>query len=183
MGTSVNQSSPNEPKWRLARATLGRRDVAPTDQVAELWRSAATDREGALLRELSDPLLGRAMFLCATQPNAKDALTAFDAAVVESRTSNFAVELGRRALGRAALAGGGAANFAAELFAETTNYYVSRDLPGFVGSPNHVKTAIESLALRQDLRGVARSAAASVTPPTEARWPEYVATVMARLTE
>jgi hypothetical protein len=111
-------------------------------------------------------------------------LNGFDATVLQSRTCNFAVELGRRALGRAALAGTGAEGFAAELFAETTSYYIARDLPGFVGSKHRIPTAHEALVLKRELQQLARTAAATPRVSTDVKdWRGYVQEVIGRLTK
>jgi hypothetical protein len=184
MGTSVNQHSPDIPSWRLARALLGNSEAAPADQVAELWRAAVADRSRALQSELSDALLARAAGIAREARSAQEALADFDDTVLRSRTCNFAVELGRRALARAALAGTGAEGFAAELFAEATSYYVARDLPGFVGSKHRVQTAHEALDLKHELQQLARTAAATRRVSTDAKkWPGYVQEVIGRLTK
>jgi hypothetical protein len=176
VGTSVSQPSPNTPNWRLARALLGRPDASPPDQVAELWRAATVDRARAWEAELADPLLAEAARIALThRRDPQKALEQFDQSVYESRTRNFALELGRRALARAALSGTGPEGFAAELFSEATSYYVARDLPGFVGSPNRVKNAQDALRLKAELQNVARVMASGREVPVDARgWAHYV---------
>ena len=93
------------------------------------------------------------------------------------------MEFGRRALARAAMSKTGAAGFAAELFAEATSYYVARDLPGFVGSPNRVQNARESLSLKAGLQKAAREAASVGTVSAEpTSWAQYIDNVLERLT-
>lgn len=184
MGTSVNQPSPNTPSWRLARALLGRSDTPAERQVAELWRAATADRSQALQRELADPILARAVEIAAASAGtAHDALERFDQVVYESRSNNFALELGRRALARAVLNGTGPGGFAAGLFSEATAYYVSRDLPGFVGSPSRVNTAHQALALKSELQGLTYRLASAQTPTASAEgWARFVESTVALLT-
>jgi hypothetical protein len=184
VGTSVNQPSPNTPNWRLARAVLGRPDAAPTDQVAELWLAAAADRARVLEKELADPLLAKAAEIAsAHRQDPQRAMAEFDRTVYESRTTNFVLELGRRALARATLMGTGAEGFAAELFSETTSYYVARDLPGFVGSPNRVGNAHDALKLKAELQSVTRTLASAGDVSVDVRsWARYVAATIERLT-
>lgn len=184
MGTSVNQPSPKTPSWRLARALLGRRDVQPADQVAELWRAATTDRNRVLRDELADPLLARAAGLAAASGgDPQVALDRYDRSVSESRSKNFALEFGRRALARAALSNSGAAGFAAELFSEATSYYVARDLPGYVGSPHRVQNAREALSLKSGLQKAASELASVGTVSAEPKaWAQFVDAALERLT-
>jgi hypothetical protein len=163
---------------------LGRTDATPADQVAELWRAATTDRNRLLRDELADPLLAQAAGLAAVSGgDPQSAVDQYDRSVSESLSRNFAVEFGRRALARAATSNTGAAGFAAELFAEATSYYVARDLPGFVGSPNRVQNARESLSLKAALQKAAREAASVATVSAEPRsWAKYIDAVLERLT-
>lgn len=184
MGTSVSQPSPDTPNWRLARALLGRPDTPPGNQVTELWRAAVADRARALETELADPLLARAARIASEQrQNPQQALEQFDQSVYESRSCNFALELGRRALARSVLSGSGSEGFAAELFTEATSYYVARDLPGFVGSPNRVKNASAALKLRAELQNATRELASNRPLEPGARgWARYVTATIRILT-
>lgn len=184
MGTSVNQPSPGTPNWRLARALLGRPDAPPIDQVGELWRAATADRARALQGELADPLLARAAEIAATHGgNPQAALEQYDRYVHESYSRNFALEFGRRALARATLKATGAAGFAAELFSEATSYYVARDLPGFVGSPNRVQNARDALELKTKLQTATRDIASTADVSVEPRaWARHVDDAIQRLT-
>lgn len=184
MGTSVNQPSPGTPNWRLARALLGRPDAPPIDQVGELWRAATADRARALQAELADPLLARAAEIAATHSgDPQAALEQYDRHVHESHSRNFALEFGRRALARATLKATGAAGFAAELFSEATSYYVARDLPGFVGSPNRVQNARDALELKAKLQTATRDIASSADVSVEPRaWARHVDDAIQRLT-
>jgi hypothetical protein len=158
--------------------------VQPPDQVAELWRAATADRDGVLRRELADPLLARAADIAAASSgDPRAALEQYDRDVAESRSANFALEFGRRALARAALHETGVEGFGAELFAEATSYYVARDLPGFVGSPGRVQGAKAALTLKADLQKSAREIVSTATPATEPKaWVRYVDAALERLT-
>jgi hypothetical protein len=163
---------------------VGRPDVQPADQVAELWRAATADRNRVLRDELADPLLARAAGLAAASGgDPQSALDQYDQSVSESRSRNFALEFGRRALARAALGDTGTAGFAAELFAEATSYYLARDLPGFVGSSNRVKNAREALSLKADLQSAAREVVSAGTVSADPKaWARYVDAALDRLT-
>jgi hypothetical protein len=67
--------------------------------------------------------------------------------------------MGRRALVRAVATGGGALAFASEIFAETASYYVSRDLPSYVGQEGCANTASAGIEVKENIRKIARNAA------------------------
>jgi hypothetical protein len=109
-----------------------------------------------------------------------EALFAYDEATLHLSDVGLAVDLGRRALVRAAAKNSGAIGFAGELFAEAASYYVSRDLPSFVAAPDHILNSSSAIALKEELRNVARQAAFIAGEPADDRrgWNRYVARVI-----
>ena len=184
MGTSVNQASPKTPPWRLARAALARPEFEVERQSQELWRAALGERGERLQADLSHPAIAGACRIAATGASPVDALNAWDREVVTARAAGLTFDIARRALARAAAANGGVTGFAAELFAEMTSYYASRDLPSIVGAKFRLSAPVQAIRLKEDLRAVARQAS-RVRPadPTPAKWQAYVNAVLAALTE
>ncbi|MDQ2668798.1 MAG: hypothetical protein M3Z05_22785 [Gemmatimonadota bacterium] len=175
MGTSTSHPSPNTPSWRIARQVLGR-DAAPlARQSEEIWKAAAADRGGRLGSELASPILAAAGAVAAQATSPLDAVRAFNRIAAEQRESGLALEIGRRALMRAVVSGGGASAFGAELFAEAASYYASRDLSSYVGAAGRVATSSESIALKDGLRAIAREAAGEVRVRTDSDgWSAFV---------
>ncbi len=183
MGTSTSHPSPDTPSWRIARQVLGREAAPLARQSEEIWKAAAADRGGRLGEELGSPVLAAAGSVASETSSAPDALRAFNRIAAEQRAAGLALEIGRRALVRAVTAGGGAAAFGAELFAEAASYYASRDLSSFVGAAGRVSTSSQSIALKEGLRAIARGAARETPVPTDASgWSTYVRRTLALLT-
>jgi hypothetical protein len=183
MGTSTSHPSPNTPSWRIARQVLGREAAPLARQSEEIWKAATADRGGRLGDELASPVLAAAGSVAAEATSAVDAVRAFNRIAAEQRATGLALEIGRRALMRAVTAGGGAAAFGAELFAEAASYYASRDLSSYVGAAGRVGTSSESIALKDGLRAIARGAAGEVPVRTDLDgWSAYVRGTLAVLT-
>ena len=183
MGTSSNHPSPNIPTWRPAKAILGRTDWAAERQSREIWQAALADREGRLRTDLGDPLLAGASRIAEAGLEPVSAVSSFHDSLNETQAAGLTLEMGKRALARAAAAKSGAEGFAAELFAEAASYYVSRDLPSFVGESGRVATTTDSIQFKEQIRNLAREAARSAgdvrTDPDG--WQNYVSDVIARL--
>ncbi len=183
MGTSSNQRSPATPPWRPALASLGRTGVPVSRQSAEVWRAASRDRDGRLLEELGSPVLAEACRIAAEEPQVVSALQTYDNVLSTNRAAGLALDMGKRALARAVVAQSGASGFASELFAEVASYYVSRDLPSFTARTGRISTTSEAIALKDNIKQIARSTAAGTenlsTEP--AGWQNYVGRVMTRL--
>ncbi len=180
MGTSANHPSPNTPNWKLAKAVVGREDVPAQRQTAEIWRAALKDRAAALKKELGSELLGRAAEIAESAQSPTAAVRQFEQLMLQSRAAGLTLEVGKRALARAVADRGGASGFATELFAEATSYYVSRDLPSFVGATGRVQSTTDSIQLKAEIRSVVRDSAASRemgrTDPVN--WRRYVGRVV-----
>lgn len=164
MGTSSNQASPNTPGWDLVRALLGREGVPPNRQATEIWRAAIGERGDLFIGDLSSPLIAGACRLASEANSPQTAVDEFESLVLRSREASLALDLCKRALARTVAAGTGSEGFGAELFAEVTSYYASRDLPSFTAVPGRVRTVAEAIRLKRDLRTFAADVAKSTGP-------------------
>jgi hypothetical protein len=180
MGTSKNVASPDTPPWKPALAVLGRTGVAAPRQLLEIWRSASADRGHRLLDDFATPTLAQACKLASTATNVAGALTEYDHMLGENKARGLGVEVGRRALARAISQKLGSQGFAAELFAEATSYYVSRDLPSFVGSRGRVETMSAAIALKSQIGFATRAVVENYgAPATDTNgWVTYVDRVL-----
>ena len=183
MGTSSNQPSPNTPGWRPAQASLGHLDLAVERQSMELWRAALTDRDGRLVEELADPLLASACEIAEQRISPDSAVQSFDNTLNQQYAAGLTLDMAKRALARSSAAESGAVGFAEELFAEATSYYASCDLPSFLGAPGRIQTTTDSIALKENLRNIAREAARTAAPISTAPegWRSYISEVLASL--
>lgn len=183
MGTSRNDPSPPIPPWKPALAVLGRTDVPVERQSLEIWRAVAADRRERLVRDFANPTLAEACSLVSKGRPIGEALAAYDEATLHLSDVGLAVDLGRRALARAAAKKSGASGFSSELFAEAVSYYASRDLPSFVAAPGRIANSSAAIALKEELRNIARQAALSVGEPRPDRrgWSRHVASVLTAL--
>ena len=183
MGTSNNQSSPNTPHWQPAQAVLGDPNWPVERQSEELWRSALMDRDGRLTEELADPLLASACEIAEERLLPARAVQSFDNTLSEQYAAGLTFDMAKRALARASATGSGSVGFAEELFAEATSYYASRDLPSFVGAAGRIQTTTDSIALKENLRNIARETARTVAPiaTNPQGWRNYISEVIASL--
>jgi len=176
MGTSRNDRSPDIPPWRMALAVLGRSDVPIERQSREIWMAAHADRGDKLIRDLSHPALAMACKAIESHLPLARTLQNYQESMQYEEASGFALEMGKRALIRSVSASKTATEFVGELFAETVSYYASRDLPSYVGSSGRVQTMSQSIALKEQLRDVARQAVRSAGSPSFSSegWSKYI---------
>jgi hypothetical protein len=176
MGTSKNVRSPDIPPWKPFLAVVGRPDIPVERQARELWRAAYADRGSRLEDDFSQKTLAAACELAGSSRNVQAALRDYDAANQREHRAGLGVELGRRALVRAIARGTGAAGFAADLFADASSYYASRDLPSFLGAAGRVPNTSSAIELKNAISGVTREQVSKIgMPRTDAEgWASFV---------
>jgi hypothetical protein len=185
MGTSKNVRSPDIPPWKPFIAVIGRKDVTVERQAQELWRAAHAERGERLVSEFSQSSIAAACALASRETNVTSALREFDSSVQRERRTGFAIEVARRALARAVAAKEGATGFAANLFADASAYYASRDLSSYVGAESRVDNTSSSIAVKDHIRQLTKQkVAAAGTPKTDrAGWTDFVSSVLKSLRE
>lgn len=167
----------------MTRAVLGNERWPVTRQVAELWRAALSDRDSRLADELSSSWMGEACSIASSDLGPGDAVREFEGRLAEQREAGLNLDLAKRALARSRAEDSGAHGFAAELFAEMTSYYASRDLPSVVGREGRVGSASESIELKRQMRDLVRTEAreAGPVPTTTEGWSNYIGRVLDNL--
>jgi hypothetical protein len=182
VGTSSNPSSPNTPPWRPFKAILGDPKWPIERQSIELWQAALADRNGQLRDDLSNPLLAEVSRLADAKLTVASTIQSFNALLGNNHAASLTIDMAKRALVRAAATQAGSTGFASELFAEAASYYVSRDLPSYVGVSNRISTTSEAIQLKDDFRKIARESARTAAVRTDPEgWKTYVSQVLTTL--
>ena len=183
MGTSRNDRSPGSPPWRPVQAVLGRNDIDSRRQVQEIWLAAFAERGERLIRDFAKPAMADLARVAASNPSPHAAIEAFDNVLAKRGDAGLALDLARRALVRNAVAKGGAAGFASELFAELSGYYASRDLPSYVGAENRIPNSSAAIELKNTIKMITQEAVRRVGEPKlkQSSWQTYVTAVVDQL--
>ena len=182
MGTSRNDRSPMTPPWKMVAAVIGTPDVPPLRQGIEIWRAVAADREEKLLRDFSNRSLAEACQWLSKGMPAQEAVVKFRHATMYEHSAGLAIDMGCRALARSAAQGADAASFVGELFAEAVSYYMSRDLPSYVGARGRIGNTSEAIRLKEAVRESTKQQVKSVGEPQFGRqWRGYIARVLKTL--
>lgn len=183
MGTSRNDASPSTPAWRVTNAVLGNTAVEADRQSLEVWRAASSDPSVALEDSLAHPVIAEACKIAGTASSIPAALSSFEQVLARTRAASLQIDLAQRAMVRSVAGGPDTGRFAAELFAEVASYYVSRDLPSHVAAHGRVPNTSSAIALKDQVRAIAREAALAAGPVrhTQQEWRTYVGLVLRKL--
>jgi hypothetical protein len=183
MGTSRNDRSPMTPPWKMALAVVGTPDVPVSRQSLEIWRAVAADRGEKLLRDFSNRSLAEACRWMSQQMPVNEVLARFQRETMYESNAGLAIDIGRRALARCAAERGDATSFVGELFAEAVSYYISRDLPSYVGARGRIPSNGDAIRLKEALRESTKQRVRSMGEPKlgPREWRGYISSVLRTL--
>jgi hypothetical protein len=157
MGTSVSQRSPNTGGWRAVSACYTSERI-PVDRAAvEIWR-AASKQDNSLIEQLGSQTVAAFVDAASRRPTPESAARTIED-ISRSKQNTIVGEFAKRMLMVTANGGTPTDTPAAALFRQLTDYYVSRDIPGFVGPDFRCKTTSE---LRQFKKQIGDAVSAKV---------------------
>ena len=174
MGTSVNHSSPRTTGWTAVAAGYTHKHIPPERIATEVWRAAQS--EIGFVDTLSSPVMFSCYNAVRDAPTMDAAMGALDNAIRKSGNNSVVVEFAKRAVPLAFDKAVAHISWRANLFSQLTDYFVSRDAPGYVG-PNGRFANVTELAdfkktLRQHVGAAVRTIA--VDPTTPKQWQDFV---------
>lgn len=181
MGTSVNQPSPKTINWRAAQATYRNADTPVERVLREMWRAATSQGGGNLANLLAQPIVARVREIVLRGGDATQVAMAASREIAESRQSSFAADIARRAAVQSVTAENRAQAYSERVFAEASNYLLSRDLPGYVGDVGRNKTVSDSFQFKRAVLEAAANVVRTVGPPpsnTPEAWHDHTTAVV-----
>jgi hypothetical protein len=152
MGTSVSQRSPNTGGWRAVSACYTGESI-PIDRTAvEIWR-AASKQDNSLIEQLGSSTVAACVDAANRSPTPESAAITIEE-ISRSKENTVVGEFAKRMLMVKASGGAPADTPVAALFRQLTDYYVSRDIPGFVGANFRCKTISELRHFKQKIADI-----------------------------
>lgn len=188
MGTSTNQRSPRTPNWKAVEAAYTHPGTTAQRTSQEIWRAAANEPDRGLISTLSSPIIAQCLDVVQNSRSATDAAQKVRRLLVLSGQASLAGEIAQRASIIAHETAGNRTNaFVRSLFSEASNYLVSRDLPGFVGLTDKVRTVNNAISLKASIIQEVSSNVDSVPKPSGKLsnpkiWQKFVNSVVDHLT-
>ena len=185
MGTSVNQRSPDTTNWRIVQRAYQDPTVPVDRALREIWRAATNQEQGDLAAQLAQPVIGSFAALASAAGTPAEASREAGRLIAEAKCASLGADIARRAAIQSAGREDAQSFFTQRLFAEATNYLVSRDLPGHVAEGTRIGSVSEAREFRQSLTELAANLASGATRPAEfggQAWASYVGVVLSEIT-
>ena len=184
MGTSVNQRSPDTLNWRAAQATYEDAGIPIERVLQEIWRAATTQPDADFKAMLAEPIVLHLRNLALGSESASSVAASARKAIAESKQTSLMADIAFRAAVQAATAPDRAQAYSERVFAEASNYLISRDLPGYVGSVGRSSTIADSLQFKSSVLRAATDAVKQTGVPstlTAGAWRKHTAAVIDKL--
>lgn len=187
MGTSISHRSPSTANWKAASAAYIYPDVRIDRAIEEVWRAAGNQPIGNLGVDLSAPIVAQCLQIAVEAPNPQEASRKTTMAIALSGEASLAADLASRAAVRASReTHGRVVAFTCTLFSEAADYLVSRDLPGYVGFGERLKSVSDAIAFKAKVRQQVETVVSKVSRPEGIEespeiWKAYVKSVVSSL--
>lgn len=186
MGTSVNHRSPRTTNWRSVDISYTNTDITLQRTVQEIWRASLNDNSG-LANSLGGPLVAQCIDILQTASSSSEAAQKIGRAIALSGSASLAGDIARRA---AVIAYGEVdrtRGFIQSIFSEASNHLISRDIPGFVGLSEKLKTVTDATSFKGAILREVNSNVATIPLPSQRIsdpqiWNTFVSNVIRNLT-
>ena len=182
MGTSTSHASPAGLNWQATQTAYVSREVPVERFVSEVWRACQGD-DGHIPGLLESSVLFECYETVRTSTALDAAMRTMARQIAQSKRSTIVSDLARRATVLAFGAATPEEEWRIALFTQVTDYLISRDLPGFIGSRYRNRSVEEAIEFKDEaIRNVRERVRVVPRPPASAQgWSGYVRNVIRAL--
>lgn len=187
MGTSVSHRSPTTSNWNAVAASYTSGQIPVDRVVKEIWRAATNQPAGDLANDLSKPIISQCLKIALIADNPKQAFRDSSRQIALSGEASLAADLAQRAVVKSSRTRIDRTEaFVQSLFSEAADYLVSRDIPGFVGIGDRLKTVRDAIVFKEKVRNRVAEVVSIIPRPRRLQddpgnWKKYVETVVSAL--
>lgn len=150
MGTSMSHRSLPTLGWRSVNASYDDPRITPGRIAREIWRAAQQTPNADVLEQLSSQAMYSVFLIAQSTTQPLDAQKRCNALISESKSASLFMEMAKRAVVKSVGKEDQASEFVSHLFRETTNYFISRDLSGHLGS-DRISSLHDMIGLKTEL--------------------------------
>lgn len=175
MGTSKNYASPKTARWNAVRGCYKNEKVSEERIVAEIWR-AATKENNELQSNLSSEIIFKCDQIIRESKSPQEAFKKYVSELIEMKQSSIVTEFAKRAIVQSYNSDNPSLEWRKNLLGEMTNYFVSRDIPGYLGDQFRLKT----IQQMNDFKGaikklvISKMESVKIVPTNIKEWSSYI---------
>jgi len=176
MGTSISHRSPNTLPWRTVWSGYTNGSFSSDKISNEVWRAITNSSDYKIGEVLKSDFIYSMSRIASKTNNLSEAIGLATKYIITNKCNSILAEIAKRALIKSFIRGGKGETFKEQVFAETANYYISRDLSGFLNKSYRNKTIKDMIAFKNELIQITQRKAKNEdsTINTHDDWDNYV---------
>jgi hypothetical protein len=153
LGTSVSQRSPkNNVNWSAAITTYTSEKATVVRTVEEVWKAIKYQQDSSFVKDLGSPIILKCLQIALKEILPEQVSTEVSRTVALSGKSSIAADIAKRAAVFSNRNPQDRINsFVQYLFSKASDYLVSRDLSGYVGSITRIRNISASIEYKNTL--------------------------------
>ncbi len=152
MGTSVSQRSPKTLPWKAVWAGYIDETVPNDRMVIDIWRAVTSNQEYNVTKVLQSSLVHKIYLIVENSKNTNEALHNATSEIIKSKKNSIISEIAKRALVKSFLTENQGKTFKKMIFSETADYFVSRDLSGYINDRYRLKNINHAINFKNEVK-------------------------------
>jgi len=175
MGTSKNYSSPKTARWNAVRSCYTNKKIPESRVVSEVWR-AATQENSQLQSMLNSEIVYKCNEIVQNSRNPFEAQQKYISELISSKQSSIITEFAKRAIAQSYQGPDPSSEWRKNFISEVTNYFVSRDIAGFVGKDSRNDNIGQLNTFKDNLKSIVKDTINSIklSPKDHTEWKNYI---------
>jgi hypothetical protein len=182
LGHSSSHGSPKTRNWKAVSLGYVHPDIPIKRIVSEIWL-AAENQQKPLSSLLKSETIYRCQEAIKKSENMSQAYQNVEKEILSSKQNSIIAEFAKRAIPGAFKTKEQAQEWRSAFFSEVTNYLVSRDISGYVGSKFRNKTIGEVVKFKEEIKKAVYEITKKikVEPTSSAQWKQYVSNAITEI--
>lgn len=175
MGTSISQKSPENRNWGPVFMGYIHGDVPVRRVLADIWR-AAQNQPQSVSELIGTKLIFQIYHTIKESNKAGEALKKTNQLIHDSKANTIITEIAKRSIPNAYLSDQPAKEWPTSFFSELTNYFVSRDISGYVGENARNENVTSLIEFKKSLESCLTDTMLKPKAPlsSTAQWRKFV---------
>lgn len=182
MGTSSSHPSPSTTSWKPLKSCYTNSKIKTDIVVNNIWR-AASHVDSDITNQMKSEAVQLCLKAVQSSATADEAFSKANDSIISSGSNSIIAELGKRAIFVSFHSDNPKQQWVQAFLSEVTNYIVSRDISGFVGSNYRNRTVKDMIEFKKILAVNVKSVVhqAGDPPAKSANWSTYVERIIEKL--
>lgn len=182
MGTSISHPSPNNLNWKPTKIGYEREQIPIQTIISQIWR-ASENQAAPLSTQMGADIVFQCHEIVKNSVSIPQAMSDFSKAQIQSKQNSIVAEFAKRAIPVALSSQNPTQAWRSAFFSELTNYIVSRDASGYVGSKYRNKSIADLSNFKTTIRNEVSKIVSSIKqePADKTQWNSFISEAISKV--